>query len=151
MCAGAIDGTHTPKIAPTESRTVYVNRRGFHSVIMQAVVDSNYLFRDEVVGPGSVHDARVFPNSAIFKKGNEGKLFPSNLSKELNGEEIPPIILADPAYPLLPWLMKGFDAKGDLSRKERLVSYRLSCVRSNDCREHFWEMEKSVYYIWKTC
>ena len=91
MCAGAIDGTHIPIIAPTESRTVYVKGKGFYSVIMQAVVDSTYLFRDVVVGwPRSVHDARVFSNSAIFRKGNEGKRFPSNLSKELNGEEIPP-------------------------------------------------------------
>ena len=90
MCAGAIDGTHIPIIAPTESRTVYVNRKGFHSVIVQAVVDSNYLFRDVVVGwPGSVHNARIFSNFAIFRKGNEGKLFPSNLSKEINGEELP--------------------------------------------------------------
>jgi hypothetical protein len=130
MCAGAIDGTHIPIIAPTESRTEYVNRKGFHSIIMQAVVDSNYLFRDVVVGwPGSVHDARVFSNSAIFRKGNEGKLFPSNFSREINGEDISPVILADPAYPLLSWLMKGFDAKGDLSRKERLFNYRLSRAR----------------------
>ena len=130
MCAGSIDGTHIPIIALTESRTEYVNRKGFQSVIMQAVVDSNYLFRDVVVGwPGSVHDARVFSNSAIFKKGNDGKLFPSDLSKEINGEEISPVILADPAYPLLSWLMKGFYAKGDLSRKERLFNYRLSRAR----------------------
>ena len=79
MCAGTIDGTHIPIVAPTESRTVNVNRKGFHSVIMQAVVDSNYLFRGVVVGwPRSVHDARVFYSSAIFRKRNEGKLFPSN-------------------------------------------------------------------------
>lgn len=58
MCAGAIDGTHIPILAPEESHLVYVNRKGYHSIIMQAVVDSNYLFRDVVIGwPGSVHDA----------------------------------------------------------------------------------------------
>ena len=65
--------------------------------------------------------------------------------KNLMGKKYPPVILADPTYPLLPWLMKGFDAKGDLSRKERLFNYRLSRTRSNDGREHFWQMEKSVY------
>ena len=31
-----------------------------HSIIMQAVVDHNNLYRDVVIGwPGSVHDARV--------------------------------------------------------------------------------------------
>ena len=38
-------------------------------MIMQAIVDHNYLFLDICVGwPGSVHDARVFVNSAIYKK-----------------------------------------------------------------------------------
>ena len=60
MCVGAIDGTHIPILSPTESHTDYVNCKGRHSIIMQAVVDCYYLFRDIVVGwPGSVHDARV--------------------------------------------------------------------------------------------
>ena len=115
MCAGAIDGTHILIIAPSESHVEYVNRKGFHSVIMQACVDCNYSFRAVVVGwPGNVHDACVFSNSAIYKEGNEGKLFPTDLSKEFNENEIFPVILAGPAYPLLPWLMKGFPMKGVL-------------------------------------
>ena len=130
MCAGAIDGTHIPIIAPTESHEDYVNRKGFHSIIMQACVDCNYLFRDVVIGwPGSVHDARVFSNSAIYKQGNEGKLFPPDLKKEINGEELSPVILADPAYPLLPWLLKGYPLKGVLTRKQRVFNYRISRAR----------------------
>ena len=69
MCAGAIDGTHIPIIAPSECHAEYVNRYDYHSIIMQAVVDCKYLYRDVVIGwPGSVHDARVFSNSSIFKK-----------------------------------------------------------------------------------
>ena len=71
MCAGAIDGTHIPILAPEESHLTYVNRKGYHSIIVQAVVDSNYIFRDVVIGwPGSVHDARVLSNSSIYQKGN---------------------------------------------------------------------------------
>ena len=63
---------------------------------MQAVVDCNYLFRDVVIGwPGSVHDARMFSNSTIFVKGNENRLFPNDLTKEICGEDVPPVILAD--------------------------------------------------------
>ena len=87
MCAGAIDGIHIPILAPWESHLEYVNRKGYHSILMQAVVDCNYLYRDVVIGwPGSIHDARVFSNSAIYKKGNEKNLFPNDLTKEINGE-----------------------------------------------------------------
>ena len=36
MCAGVIDGTHIAIIAPKEDHTDYVNRKGYHSVVMQA-------------------------------------------------------------------------------------------------------------------
>ena len=130
MCAGAIDGTHIPILAPSESHAEYVNRKGYHSIQMQAVVDCNYLYRDVVIGwPGSVHDARVFSNSAIFKKGNDGKLFPIELAKEINGKEIPPFIVADPAYPLLPWVLKGYPNDKNAPRRERIFNYRLSRAR----------------------
>ena len=130
MCAGAIDGTHIPIRAPMESHVEYVNRKGYHSILMQAVVDSRYLYRDVVIGwPGSVHDARVFSNSEIFKKGNENKLFPPDLNKEINGEDVPPLILADPAYPLLPWIMKGYPRNNNAPRSQRVFNYRLSRAR----------------------
>ena len=130
MCAGAIDGTHIPILAPSESHADYVNRKGYHSILMQAVVDCNYLYRDVVIGwPRSVHDARVFSNSAIFKKGNNGKLFPIELTKEINGEEIPPFIVADLAYPLLPWVLKGYPNDKNAPRRERVFNYRLSRAR----------------------
>ena len=130
MCAGAIDGTHIPIIAPSECHAEYVNRKGYHSIIMQAVVDCKYLYRDVVIGwPGSVHDARVFSNSSIFKKGNEGNLFPDDLTKEIGGVEISPFLVADPAYPLLPWALKGFPRNDDQTRRERVFNYRLSRAR----------------------
>ena len=50
MCAGAIDGTHIPIIAPVVHAD-YGNQKGYHGIVMQAVVG----------WPGSVHDARFFP------------------------------------------------------------------------------------------
>ena len=61
QCVGAIDGSHIPISAPLQKHTDYYNRKGWYSMVVQAVVDHDYLFRDICVGcPGSVHDARIF-------------------------------------------------------------------------------------------
>lgn len=130
MCAGAIDGTHIPILAPSERHTDYVNRKGYHSILMQAVVDHTHLFRDIVVGwPGSVHDARVLSNSTIFEKGNNNELFPNNFSKEICGLNIKPVLIGDPAYPLTSWLMKPYPENNTTPRKEKHFNHCLSSAR----------------------
>ena len=57
------------------NHTDYYNCKGWYSVLVQAVVDHNYLFRDLCIGwPGSVHDARVLANSSVFRKVTSGEL-----------------------------------------------------------------------------
>ena len=83
--AGAIDGSHIPIICPKDNPSDYYNRKGFYSVIMQALVDFRGLFMDVYIGwPGKVHDARVFSNSAIYRRGGEGTLFP----RQINGVQV---------------------------------------------------------------
>ena len=63
QCAGAIDGSHIPVKPPACNHTDYYNCKGWYSVVLQTVVDHQYLFRDAMVGKsGSVHDARMFTN-----------------------------------------------------------------------------------------
>ena len=67
QCCGAIDGSHIPIIAPRQFHTDYFNRKGWHSIILQGVVDGRYCFTDITVGwPGTVHDARVFQTLRFF-------------------------------------------------------------------------------------
>ena len=129
-CAGAIDGTHIAIQASHENHTDYVNRKSYHSIVMQAVVDCRYLFRDIVVGwPGSVHDARVLSNSELYNMGIQQKLFEENMDQTICGVNISPVLLGDPAYPLLDWLMKAYPENADTPRWQRNFNYRLSRAR----------------------
>lgn len=41
---GAIDGTHVPILSPSDEYRDYINRKGWPSVILQAVVDNTYKY-----------------------------------------------------------------------------------------------------------
>ena len=51
------------------------------------------------------------------------------VTKEVNGEEIPPFIVTDPAYPLLPWVLKGYPNDKSASRCQQVFNYHLNCAR----------------------
>ena len=129
QCAGAIDGTHIPVRAPAMSHTDYYNRKGWYSIIVQGVVDHNYLFRNVYCGwPGSMHDAQVLVNSALYRKATSGELLQGNTLTVLS-QEIPVFLVGDSAYPLSTWLMKLFPHNTALSTAQRKFNYRLSRAR----------------------
>ena len=102
--------------APVQFHADYHNRKGWYSSIVQGLVDSSGQFIDINVGwPGRVHDARVFANSSLYHKGQTGRLYPTSMSKKINGINVLLLVLADAAYPLLPWVMKLFTDNNTLS------------------------------------
>ena len=44
QCAGSIDGSHVPVTPPAMNHTDYYNRKGWYSMLVQAVVDHKLLF-----------------------------------------------------------------------------------------------------------
>ena len=129
QAVGAIDGSHIPIVRPVESASDYYNRKGYFSIIVQGVVDCHGQFMDAYIGwPGKLHDARVFYNSAFYRKNTEGQLFP-NWTRRLYGTDVPLVILGDPAYPLLPWLMKPYPETSNTTAEEKHFNYRQSRAR----------------------
>ncbi|KAI7803548.1 putative nuclease HARBI1-like [Triplophysa rosa] len=48
QCAGAIDGSHIPIIAPEENHVDYFNRKGWYSVLLQGVVDHQFCEKSDL-------------------------------------------------------------------------------------------------------
>ncbi|KAM4537641.1 uncharacterized protein V3H82_023434 [Fundulus diaphanus] len=127
--AGAIDGTHIGIIAPAQDPTDYYNRKKFHSVILQGVVDDRMKFWDINVGwPGKVHAARVLVNSSLYSRSENGTLFPG-WTERLNDVDVPLHVVGDAAYPLLPWLLKPFPEGSGLTQAQVHFNYQLSQAR----------------------
>ena len=126
QCIGAIDGSHIPVSPPSLCHTDYYNRKGWYSVLLQAVVDYKYYFLDIYTGwPGSVHDARVLAHSTFYKKANAGQLL-SRTTKTICGASVPVFIIGDSPYPMLPWLMKPYNQPSVDSAEKSTYNYRIS-------------------------
>ncbi|CAM5168244.1 unnamed protein product [Eretmochelys imbricata] len=126
-CGGAVDGTHIPILASEHQAGEYINRKGYFSIVLQALVDHKGRFTNINLGwLGKVHDTHVFRNSGLFQKLQKGTLFPDQ-KITVGDVEMSIIILGDPAYPLMPWLMKPYT--GSLDSSQELFSYRLSKCR----------------------
>ena len=55
--------------------------------------------------------------------------WPIQISQNIDGVEIPQVIIGDPAYPLLGWLMKGFRDNGNLPPEQKLFNHMLRQAR----------------------
>lgn len=95
-CVGAIDGTQIKIKPPSSNEEVYVNRKGFHSINVQAICNHDLIFTDVVVKwPGSTHDTAIW-NTCAVKKVIEEQLREGSWNGWLIG---------DSGYPQRPCLM----------------------------------------------
>lgn len=110
-CCGIMDVTHIQIELPAgNSAADWEDREHNYSMILQAVVDSNYRFLDVFAGcPGSVYDSRVLRISGFYRDCENG-LRLDGPHQLLHGHPMNEYVIGDSAYPLLPWLMTPYSA-----------------------------------------
>lgn len=71
---GCIDGSHVKIVSPGgDNAEVYRCRKGYMSLNVQGICDAQMKFTNIVCSwPGSTHDARIFHNSRIYARLEEG-------------------------------------------------------------------------------
>ncbi|GAB1867408.1 Putative nuclease HARBI1 [Camponotus japonicus] len=116
---GAIDGTHINIKAPHVYPESYVNRKGHHSIQLQAVCDHERRFIHCLAGHvGSVHDQRVFRLSEVHNYLEDPEKFPNNSH-----------LLGDAAYSLHEHLMTPYRDNGHLTNKQKNYNFCHSSSR----------------------
>ncbi|XP_075780998.1 uncharacterized protein LOC142827982 [Pelodiscus sinensis] len=124
-CGGALDGTLIP--IPIEPPGLSTGKGWSFSIVLQALVDHRGLFTDLCVGwSGRAHDARIFRNSHLYERLQTGTFFPQRTSA-IGDIEMPVCIVANAAYPLMPWLMKPYT--GHLTPSKEVFNAHLTRAR----------------------
>ena len=130
MVVGCIDGTHIPIKQPCQNSHDYFCYKMKYSINIQAVCDHEGRFLDvDCSWPGSVHDAKIFNNSSINKIFQNENL--PNVKRKLNEDDeflVGPVLIGDPAYPLLPGILKEFSTC--TSNGEVIFNVKLRSVRN---------------------
>ena len=129
-CLGALDGKHIAIQCPRKAGSEFYNYKGFHSIILMALVDGDYKFSWVDVGSnGSAGDAQVFNKSELkecIEEDTVGVPAPEPLPHD--DRDMPFFIVGDDVFAMRTWLMKPF-SKYDLTLAERVFNYRLSRAR----------------------
>ena len=71
---------------------------------------------------------RVFANSSLFADASAKRILQGD-NRTILGCVVPPLLIADSAYPLLPWLLKPFASNISLTSKQNNFNYHLSRAR----------------------
>ena len=129
-CIGSIDGKHIRIECPKMTWTYYFNYKGFYSIVLLAICDSNYCFTLFDLGQyGSNNDSGVLSNSNTKETTEENRLDipPPSTYKSCDFDPLPYFFVGDETFPLKTWLMRPYPGKID--KEQMIFNYRLSRAR----------------------
>lgn len=129
-CIGAVDGKHVVMQKPGKSGSTYLNYKHTFSIVLMAVVDSEYKFLYVSVGAqGRVSDAGIFNNCRFYRSMQRIELgLPGPDLLPGTDVIIPYMFVADDAFPLTTNIMKPFSRRS-MELSQRIFNYRLSRAR----------------------
>lgn len=110
-CIGAVDGKHIRLKKPSNSGSMYFNYKEYFSIVLLAIVDSEYRFRYVSVGSyGKDCDSTIFKTTTFWKNLTENSLNlpePSSLNEQ-SVANVPFVLVGDEGFPIHEHLMRPY-------------------------------------------
>ena len=115
---GALGGMHIAMKKPKKSDSEYFNYKAYFSLVLLALVDTEYKFLwVKVMSCGSSSDAQIFNRSRMRRKIEN-----DTLGLGPRGPNLHYFLLGDKEFALMPWLVKPYRiANNRISRGRRVV------------------------------
>lgn len=128
--AGAIDGKHIRIKCPPHSGSQYFNYKKYHSIVLLAACDSNYVFSAVDVGAyGSQSDGGILKQSGFGNQILQGNInIPKTRKLPGTNVEFPCFFIGDAAFPLRHNIMRPYPGRL-LPKDKELFNKKLSSAR----------------------
>lgn len=129
-CVGALDGKHVRITPPPNSGSYYYNYKGYHSLVLMAIANTNYEFILIDFGTnGRISDGGVLANTRFYEKLQSKTLeLPEEEKLPYSDKVLPYVFVGDDAFPLSSHILKPFP-HSHLEKEKRIFNYRLSRAR----------------------
>ncbi|XP_057772258.1 protein ALP1-like [Salvia miltiorrhiza] len=148
-CCGAIDTTHITMLLTSSDPEAdcWLDCRGKHSMILQAVVDPDLKFLNINAGwPGKMNDSSVLQSSSLFRQCQRGEMLNGPKMLVSDKMELREYIIGDTGYPLLPWLLTPYQGsrlhETKLDFNERLLATHVVAHKALARLKEVWKMIK---------
>ena len=127
---GALDGKHVAIWKPEHSGSTYYNYKGFFSIVMLVLCNSNYKAIWAHVGsPGSESDCGIYNESPLFQGAQAGTInLPPPEPLPNDTQDTPYFFIGDDAFPLHQYMLKPYSDRY-LDQDQLIFNYRLSRAR----------------------
>ena len=127
---GALDGKHIAIKKPNRGGSRFYNYKGFHSIVLLALVDADYKFTwCDVGSTGCSSDAQIWNHCELQEAVNDGTIgFPDDSPLPYDDRPMPYFFIGDDAFALRATMMKPYSRR-TMDREERIFNYRLSRAR----------------------
>ena len=105
MAATFLQNVHAEELKHAKNTIIF---KIFPRIVLMSILDAKYRFVWGSCGfPGNSHDSIIFQSTSLCSNIKDGNIIPSYSQNE-QGVYIPPLLLADSAFPMETWIMKPY-------------------------------------------